>query len=137
MAEKINKDFTDQGHGQDEPTRKRMTPEEEPEMRGAIFDMMKKQSGKEPEVQVIEIGDSVVCDWCGKDYTDPPESLKGGGLLFGSKACCPECAPRVKRSAKACGEESYIKGYCPDGMTFKNWVLELRGGKNQIKVYTF
>ena len=133
MAKKINKDFTDQGHGMDEPQGKRIqiTPEEEPELRKSVFDSLEN---KQPD-QVIEIGDSVVCDWCGKDYTDPPESEKCGGLLFESKACCPECEPKVKRSSKACHEEKYIRGYCPAGMTFKNWVLGLRGGDNTIKVY--
>jgi len=132
-----NKDFFDQGHGQDEPAGKRLTPQEEPEMRGAIFDMFKKQSGKDPEVQVFDIGETVICDWCGKDFTDPPESEVCGGLLFGSKACCPECEPKFTESAKSYNEEKYINDHCPAGMTFKKWVIGLRGGNNTVKVYSF
>lgn len=116
---------------------KRLTPEEKPEMRGAIFDMFKKDSGKEPEVQTFEIGDTVICDWCGKDYTNPPESEKCGGLMFGSKACCPECVPRVIKGAKEYNEESYITEYCPEGMPFKEWIIKRSGGKRTLKVYSF
>ena len=125
------KEFEDEGHGTDGP--QRLKPEEEPEMRGGIFEYFKKNKIK-PEEKIIDIGDSVICDWCGEDYT---ESDAQGGLLFGSKACCPECAPRVEASAKRFNEDYDIRGRCPDGMTFKDWVLQLRGGENTIKVYTW
>lgn len=68
----------------------------------------------------------VICDFCGKDYTDSPQT---GGFLFGSKATCPECAPRMMDNIKKFNEERYIKSYCPTGMTFYNWVVViLKGG---------
>lgn len=84
-------------------------------------------------VKIIDIGESVVCDWCGDDWTNKDES---GGLLFGSKACCPRCEPKVRKLAIRYGEEKYIKNECPKGMSFKQWVLRLRGGDNTIKIFT-
>ena len=126
MRKEIDQDIIEK-----KPTQ--ITPEEEPELRRSVFDSLKNQK----PVAVMDAGETVICDWCGKDYTDPPESEKCGGLLFGSKACCPECAPRVAIAAKEHNEENYIKGTCPIGVTFKNWVLKLRGGDNTIKLYTF
>lgn len=135
MSEKINKDFIDEACGMDGPPPKRIqvTPEEEPELRKTVFDSLKELK----PVEVIDTGEIVICDWCGKDYTDPPESEKCGGLLFGSKAACPDCAHRIMENAKKYNEENCITGICPTGMTFKNWVIKLRGGDNTIKLYTF
>lgn len=84
-------------------------------------------------VEVIDIGDSVVCDWCDDEYTGKPDQ---GGLLFGSRAVCPKCAPRVERSAKEYGEDHFIKARCPEGESFAAWVLSLRGGNNTIRILT-
>lgn len=68
----------------------------------------------------VDVGDRVWCDWtCGKEFTDSPQT---GGLYFASKAVCPNCAPDVEAHAKKYKEEKYIKGYCPDGMSFADWV---------------
>lgn len=122
------KEFSDNAQGQDEPQpkRKKLTPQEEPEMSNAMLEKMTKQSGKKPKVQIIEIGETVCCDWCGKDFTD---SDVKGGLLFGSKACCPECEPGIIEGAKKYNEGSFIKGYCPDGMEFRKWAIGLRDGE--------
>ena len=94
---------------------KQLTPQEEPEMRQTIFDAIKKGS-----TRVIEIGETVICDWCGENWTDRAGS---GGILFGSKACCPSCAPGVEEKAKFFNEEDQIKKRCPRGVDFKKWVL--------------
>lgn len=83
-------------------------------------------------ISEIDFSDRVVCDWsCDGDYTHSDEE---GGILFGSKAVCPKCAPDLIKSAKAGGESKYIRGHCPKGMSFREWVLRLRGGNNKITV---
>lgn len=63
----------------------------------------------------------VVCDWCDKDFT---ESNECGGILFGSYATCPDCVPRIESSAKRECEEHLIRGRCPEGKPFAQWVRE-------------
>jgi hypothetical protein len=72
-------------------------------------------------MQIIRLdpGRKVMCDDCGKDYTDLPDV---GGLLFSSKACCPECAPRWEELAQQYDEEHAIRARCPKGMSFADWV---------------
>ncbi len=72
-------------------------------------------------VITIDPGDTVLCDYCNKEFTD---SKAIGGLLFGSKAACPECAGRIEDGAKRYGEEQYIRARCPEGMAFADWVRE-------------
>jgi len=73
------------------------------------------------EIIEIDIGDRVVCDDCNKDYTDRQES---GGILFQSKAICPNCTPKWKLSAEEYGEEHFIRAVCPPGKSFADWVRE-------------
>ncbi len=73
----------------------------------------------------IDVGQSVYCDYCNEDCTDSKES---GGLLFGSYAACPTCAPNIEASAKLHGETNRIRARCPAGKPFSDWVRqELRG----------
>lgn len=65
----------------------------------------------------------ILCDLCGKDYTD---SEAKGGLLIGSKAVCSECEKEFRKKIERNGEQSYIRGECPEGMSFREWVLSLR-----------
>ena len=70
---------------------------------------------------------AVICDMCGKDYTLSSEE---GGFLFSSKAVCPDCAPRIEESAKKYHEEEYIVARCPEGKSFRDWVVQdLRGNQ--------
>jgi len=80
---------------------------------------------------VIDIGPEVCCDLCNEDYTGKPDS---GGILFGSYAACPRCAPKIERDAKADGEERYIKARCPKGKSYAEWVLWLRNGDNTVTI---
>lgn len=75
-------------------------------------------------VEIIDIGEHVECDFCSTVYTGLPDV---GGILFGSKAACPKCAPRIEQDAKKYGEEEFIRARCPEGMAFSKWVLALRG----------
>ena len=78
----------------------------------------------------------VVCDMCGKDYTNSDEQ---GGFLFSSKAVCPDCAPGIEESAKKYKEEKYIVARCPKGKSFRDWVVQdLRGDEPAfIETQTF
>lgn len=71
----------------------------------------------------IDIGEQVACDFCNDDYTHKEDA---GGVLIGSYAVCPKCALEVS---------SKVDGHCPLGMSFRQWVLALRGGDNTIRIY--
>lgn len=73
-------------------------------------DITAKMSG------MIEI---VLCDFCGDDWSERTES---GGILFQSKATCPQCTPRLLESARKYNEEHFIRGKCPSDMSFADWV---------------
>lgn len=73
------------------------------------------------EVIKIDVGNRVICDFCNDEFTDRPDA---GGLLFQTKAACPACAPRVEEGAKKYGEEHFIRGRCPEGKPFAQWVRE-------------
>lgn len=63
----------------------------------------------------INIGDTVVCDFCNDEYT---ESDRKGGLIVGGYAICPECVrPDMIKDA------DYV---CRDDETFKDFVLRTR-----------
>jgi len=79
----------------------------------------------------IDVGRLVLCDLCNADWTDRKES---GGFLFVSKGVCPTCAPGFEAEVKSCGEEEFIRGRCIPGMSFADWVRELRGGDNSIVI---
>jgi len=71
----------------------------------------------------IDPGDVVLCDYCNKDYTDLKDC---GGILFQSKAICPECAPKARERIAHYKEERFIRGECPKDMPFSNWVRSIR-----------
>lgn len=78
-----------------------------------------------------DIGDHVECDVCSTDYTDSDES---GGFLFGSYAYCPVCAKERYDNIKSNGEEHFIKAFCPPSKSFKQFVLDARGGNNKVTI---
>jgi hypothetical protein len=84
--------------------------------------------------EVIDIGNTVLCDLCNGDYTESDEQ---GGVLFGSYALCPKCAPQRVEAAKESGNEDEISAQCPEGMSFREWVLQLRGGDNTIRIQSW
>lgn len=69
------------------------------------------------------IGRRVMCDSCGKEWTDLPDS---GGVLFETKAYGPCCLARVEESILRYKEERFVKARCPAGMSFANWVHSWR-----------
>ncbi len=80
---------------------------------------------------IIDIGETVLCDLCNADYTD---SEAEGGILMGTFAICPTCAPGIIRDAERTGEPLVR---CPAQTRFKDWVLQLRGGRNTIEITVF
>jgi hypothetical protein len=73
----------------------------------------------------VPVGDIVVCDFCGQDYT---QSDALGGLIFGSYAICEKCSPKVAN------ESSRIRARCPAGKSFADFVREYRGPNSAITV---
>lgn len=82
---------------------------------------------------VADMGDTVLCDICNEDYTESDEPGLGA-FLFVGKAVCPHCAGRVMTTIRQYGEQKMISEVCPPGITFKQWVLDLRGGDNTINI---
>jgi hypothetical protein len=80
---------------------------------------------------VIPLGETVLCDIDDTDLTADPRS---GGYLFGSYAVGPCCAERYEVSIRGYGEEWNIRGRCPEGTSFADWVRGLRGPDAAIRV---
>ena len=94
-------------------------------------DLKKMWDEAERTGQPVNVGNIVVCDSCEKDYTDSSES---GGFIFGSRGYCPVCAPRMMQRINHYGEEQYIKAYCPEGMSFADFIRGYRGDRNYIQI---
>jgi hypothetical protein len=90
---------------------------------------MHKIKNGDHSTEVINIGDTVICDFCNEDYTN---SDKQGGMLYGSYGTCPECVPRIEASAKKYQEEHLILERALPGETFKAFSLRMRKGDNAI-----
>jgi hypothetical protein len=82
-------------------------------------------------IQQIDVGDHVECDGCCKNFTKSDES---GGILFTSKGYGPCCVARMEKTIAGCEEQRFIKGRCPPGMSFKDWILKIRNGDNTITI---
>lgn len=85
-------------------------------------------------IQEIDLGNKVFCDVCNGDFTNSDEQ---GGFVFGSKGYCPKCAKERLPAIKGYSEENYIKAFCPENMSFKDFILKYRNGNNFIRVYSF
>ena len=81
----------------------------------------------------IPLGRAVLCDIDDTDLTDSPAS---GGYMFGSYAVGPCCAERYLRTIQGYGEEHFIKARCPQGVSFADWVRQLRDemGSHSIRI---
>ena len=81
----------------------------------------------------IPVGRTVLCDIDDTDLTDDPRS---GGFMFGSYAVGPCCAERYMETIRGYGEEHFIKAHCPAGMSFGDWVRQLRDemGSHSIRI---
>lgn len=79
----------------------------------------------------IKLNGIVVCDICNEDYTNRPDS---GGFVFGSYGYCPKCAKRSLPRIKSYDEEKYIKAFCPDNMSFADFIRDYRGPNDVIQI---
>lgn len=78
------------------------------------------------EVIYMDVGSAVLCDLCNADYTESPDE---GGVLCGSYACCPKCAPGVVEQHRLCdpndpGRRDLV--YPEKGVSFANFVRSVR-----------
>ena len=83
------------------------------------------------EGETVDIGELVFCDFCDQEYTDSHES---GGFIFGSKAVCPICEWRIKKTIKQYNEEHFIEAQCPHGQSFADFIRAYRGKNTTIKI---
>lgn len=72
---------------------------------------------------VVDSGGIVLCDFCNDDFTNSDEI---GGFLLQSKAVCPHCSEKIMNHIKKHNEDSFIKGFCPDFMSFADWIRSIR-----------
>jgi hypothetical protein len=87
------------------------------------------------EIASFDIGPYVECDMCGEVLTDDPRS---GGYIWTGKGVGPCCAERVMVTIERYGEQEYIQGRCPDGMSFADWVRQVRAqtpGGSTVRVF--
>lgn len=83
-------------------------------------------------VERYDIGNAVICDLCGTDYTN---SLAVGGFLFCSTGVCPACVPRFEAKIIKHNEQRYIKARAQQFETFKDFSLRMREGNNKVTIY--
>lgn len=79
----------------------------------------------------IDLGEVVVCDICGNDYTGKQDS---GGFIFGSYAYCPQCAASRIKDIRRFNEEHMIRARCPEGKSFAEFVINYRGRGATISI---
>ena len=85
-----------------------------------------------PEIASFPLGRVVICDSCDTDLADDPRS---GGFMFGTYVYGPCCAERQMASIKGYGEEHFITGRCPEGVSFADWIRGLRGPDAAVTIY--
>jgi hypothetical protein len=79
----------------------------------------------------VPAGDLVLCDI---DSTDLTGDSRSGGYMFGSYAVGPCCAQAHEARVRGNGEQWNILSRCPDGVSFADWVREMRGPDAVFKV---
>ena len=78
-------------------------------------------------------GRTVVCEACGADWTDRPDT---GGFMYDDHPVGPCCARRLGDRARGTGNPDRIWGRCPPGRSFASWIRELRGQPGQAAAAT-
>ena len=71
---------------------------------------------------------------CDIDDTDLSDDTRSGGFMFGSYAVGPCCAERYLESIRGYGEEWNIRARCPEGVSFADWVRDMRGPDAAITI---
>lgn len=98
-----------------------------------IFEAMHDKKINAHHVE-IPIGNVVLCDFCGDDYTNSTET---GGFISDNWAACPKCHKGMLNQIKKCNEEHLIEAYCPANMSFAEFVINYRGKDAKIIVDSF
>ena len=75
------------------------------------------------DIHIIDMSDEVLCDLCNKSYKGLPDR---GGIIFESKAICPDCTPDIMESIEEHNEQKFIRATCPDNVTFYSFVINYR-----------
>jgi len=73
------------------------------------------------EPKVVNGKAAVLCDACDADYT---ESDAVGGIMFDSKAICPECTPKWISAAIENNEQAHVRAINGQTKSFADWVRE-------------
>jgi len=73
-----------------------------------------------------DIGDHVECDFCSRHFDAKPAAAEIGGIVFETKAACPDCAPRIEDSARRYHETKFIRARARAGETFRDFCLRIR-----------
>jgi hypothetical protein len=80
---------------------------------------------------VIPVGETVLCDFCDANLT---ADTRSGGYMFGSYAVGPCCAEKKLESIRGYGEEHLIRSRCPEGVSFADWIRDMRGPDAAIRI---
>lgn len=83
------------------------------------------------DVIEYDLGDKVICDTCGTDFTLRTDA---GGFIFESKGICPDCAPRFLKTVKLYEEEHFIKCMALPTVPFRDFILWYRGDNNKVRI---
>lgn len=77
------------------------------------------------ELTLVGLGTypTVICDYCGKDWTGRDES---GGGAWGVTIVCPECEPRLNKGFPCINREWTP---CPTHMSFYEFVVRFEAGE--------
>ncbi len=59
---------------------------------------------------------------------------RSGGFMFSSYAYGPCCAERQFASIESYSEEHFIRGWCPEGVSFAGWIRGIRGPNAAITI---
>lgn len=84
-------------------------------------------------ISETDIGRTVLCDICSKDWTDLPDC---GGMVVQSKAVCPDCKHAYLRDLQKYNETHLIRAHCSVTKSFADFVREHRDGDNKIRLYS-
>lgn len=89
------------------------------------------------KTETYDIGDTVICDLCGTDFSEGTEAQdEKGGYIFGSNGVCPRCAQEFYSRIREHNEQGHIKALCPSDKTFLEFIIDARGGNNTVEIRT-
>ena len=91
---------------------------------------MNKEWAKKHGIIVIDlggmVGDVVLCDLCGKEWSNSEQS---GGFVLSATGVCPDCEEKVMADVVKYKEEFAITSKCPPGMSHVEFIQRFRAGE--------